>query len=394
MDKKCIVVGVTGGIAAYKSVQLVSDLLKKGYDVEVVMSKNACEFIQPLTFSSLTKHNTLVDTFERTTDWSVEHIALAKRADLFIIAPATANIIGKIAGGIADDFLSTTVMAAKCPVIIAPAMNTNMYENPIVQENIDKLKRFGYHFVEPETGLLACEDIGKGKLANIPTLMDACEYYLSEKPLLGKKVLISAGPTIEYIDPVRFISNPSTGKMGYSLARVARNLGAEVTLVHGPTQLALIPFIKDIAVTSAQEMFEYFKVEAVAYDFIIKTAAVSDYHVSQVSEQKLKKTSQPLTLTLEENPDILAYLGKHKQPHQVLCGFAMESERLEEYAEAKRIKKRVDMIVANNIKEAGAGFGVDTNRVTILDGETHKLPLASKEALAYEILMRMLEKSK
>lgn len=390
MSKPVVVVAITSSIAAFKSAQLVSDLLKKGYDVEVMMSKNATEFIQPLTFSSLTKKKTMVDTFERDVDWNVEHIALAKRADVCIVAPATANIIGKLANGIADDFVSTTIMAMKCPIIIAPAMNTAMYENPIVQHNMDRLKEFGYYFVEPVSGLLACNDIGKGKLADLYDLMDQIEYVLAPKPLKGRNILISAGPTIEAIDPVRFISNPSTGKMGYALAKVARNLGANVTLVHGVVALRDLPHVHMVETKSAQAMFDYFKEHMFGYDIIIKSAAVADYRVAEVADEKIKKHEDTLTLTLIKNPDILQYVGDHKKHHQVVCGFAMESENLEENAIIKKNKKHLDLIVANNIKEPQAGFGHDTNKVLMIDDTTHAYPVTSKETLA-EIILNRLE---
>lgn len=390
MDKPCIVVAVTSSIAAYKSVQLVSDLLKLGYDVEVMMSKNATEFIQPLTFSTLTKHKTVVDTFERTTDYNVEHISFAKKADLCIVAPATANIIAKMAHGLADDFISTTLLAMKCPILVAPAMNTAMYENPITQKNITTLKEVGIHFIEPTSGLLACNDIGTGKLAPIEDLIDEIEYLLSEKPLLGRSVLISAGPTIEYIDPVRYISNPSSGKMGYALAKQARNFGASVTLVHGLVHLPNIRHVNHIETLRADDMYHVFLEEYKAYDIIIKAAAVADYKVDYVKEQKIKKQDDPLVLTLHKNKDILKTLGEQKLQNQVLCGFAMESEHLLENAQSKKVNKNLDLIVANNIKEEGAGFQSNDNKIYIIADEIIDYPLASKQNLAKEILLQCI----
>lgn len=386
MDKPCIVVAVTSSIAAYKSVQLVSDLLKLDYDVEVMMSENATEFIQPLSFSTLTKHKTVISTFERTTDYNVEHISFAKKADFCIIAPATANIIAKMAHGLADDFISTTLLAMKCPILVAPAMNTAMYENPITQRNIALLKELGIHFIEPISGLLACNDVGTGKLAPLNDIIDELEYLRSEKPLRGKKVLISAGPTIEYIDPVRYITNPSSGKMGYALAKQARNLGAQVTLVHGQVHLDKIRHVTHVEALRADDMYDVFLERYKDFDIIIKAAAVADYKLDYIQEEKIKKHEDTLVLTLHKNKDILKTIGEQKLPHQVLCGFAMESENLLENAKNKKINKNLDLIVANNIKDEGAGFQSNDNKIYIITDEIIEYSLASKQQLAKEIL--------
>ena len=384
-----ILVGVTGGIAAYKTVQLVSDLIKKGYDVEVIMTKNATEFITPLTFSSLTKHDTYVDTFSKHVHYSVEHISLAKKADLFIIAPATANVIAKIASGIADDMLTTTFLACDCPKVICPAMNTNMYENPITKDNIEKLKHYGMHIVEPTSGLLACGDVGKGKLVDIEVMIDAIEMYAhKDKPLKGKTVLVSAGATKEAIDPVRYITNHSSGKMGYSIAKAARNLGADVILVSG-SDLKDPYGINVVTITSAKEMKEVidnYKKEA---DYIIMAAAVADYRPRSVSDHKIKK-SDDMSLVLERTDDILKGLGKDKT--YKLCGFAMETDDLIENAMKKFKEKDLDMIVANDLNTEGAGFKGDTNVVTIITKDNiEKLGIMTKSELGYAILERLME---
>lgn len=389
--KKTIIVGVTSSIAAYKSVQLVSDLIKKGYDVEVIMSQNATHFITPLTFSTLTKHKTYVETFERVESYDVEHISLAQKANCFIIAPATANVIAKAAHGLADDMLTTTFLACNCPKIIAPAMNTNMYENPITQHNLETLKTYDIKIVNPIEGRLACSDVGKGKMADIDTLIDAIEATLFDKKILkGKKVLVSAGPTKEKLDPVRFITNHSSGKMGYAIARCARNMGADVTLISGPTTLKAIPDVHTIYVESAMEMFEAFKQHYQESDYIIKSAAVSDYRFKEVSTQKRKNKNDTITLDLLKNPDILAYLGSHKT-HQKICGFAMETQDILENAKTKLHQKNCDMLVVNNLLEEGAGFQKDTNVVSILhdDNITH-YPKMSKDELASIILHTLI----
>lgn len=390
--KKCVLLGVSSSIAAYKSVQLVSDLLKKGYDVEVAMTENATKFIAPLTFSSLTKHNTVYKTFDEHTEYDIHHISLAKKADVFIVAPATANVISKLANGIADDFLTTTFLAFKGQKIIAPAMNTAMYDNPIIQDNIAKLKKYGCMIVEPEVGLLACKDEGRGKLAAVDTLIAAIEAALIvPKRFAGKKVLVTAGPTIEKIDPVRFISNHSSGKMGYAIAKAAYALGADVTLISGPTGLKHPYGVKTISVSSANEMLEAMKKEYPDSDYVVMAAAVADYRIEEPSDIKIKKTGEDMTLHLVRNPDILAYLGENKK-QQKLCGFAMETNDVLKNAKTKFIHKNCDMLVVNDLNEKGAGFKVDTNVVSIITADkTEKLPLMSKEELAMAILRKLEE---
>lgn len=390
--KKCVIVGVTSSIAAYKSVQLVSDLLKKNIDVEVIMSKNATEFIQPLTFSTLTKHKTYVDTFDRNVNYDVEHISLAKKADAFIIAPASANVIAKVAHGICDDMLTTTFLACNCPKIIAPAMNTNMYENPITQDNFAICKKYGMHIVEAEAGLLACGDNGKGKLASIPTLMEAVEMALEkEKPLLGKKVLITAGPTQEAMDPVRYITNHSSGKMGYNIAKAARNMGAEVTLLSGPVSLAKPYGVNVVNITTTNDLLEAAKRHFETCDYVFAAAAPADYRPLSYNEQKIKKMDGDMHVALTRNPDVLKYMGEHKT-HQKICGFAAESENVIENGRDKLLRKNCDMLVANNITAKDAGFKSDNNRVTILtkDKDTD-LELMSKEDLAKIIVKTLCE---
>ena len=391
--KKTIVLGVTGGIAAFKAAQLTSNLIKKGYDVEVIITKNATEFIAPLTFESLTKHNVMVSTFEKVADRSVKHVSIAKRADIFVIVPATANVIAKIVHGLADDMLTTTFLAATCPKVICPAMNTNMYENPITQNNLKLCKEFGFEIIDSADGYLACGDSGKGKLQDIALIEERIEDILHESSeLKGKHVLVSAGPTQEAMDPVRFISNHSSGKMGYAIARAAANMGAEVTLVSGPVSLSTPYGVNKISITSANEMSQAIKEHMEEADFIIKAAAVGDYRVEHISNEKIKKQGDILELTLHKNEDILAYIGAHKKPEQVLCGFAMETENLLENAEEKRKKKNCDMIVANNLKTEGAGFQGDTNVAVLLqENGTEELGLMSKYELGKTILLRMLE---
>lgn len=390
--KKTVVIGVTSSIAAYKSIQLVSDLLKKDYDVEVIMSKNATQFIQPLTFSTLTKHKTYVETFDREVDYQVEHISLAKKADVFMIVPATANIIAKVAHGLCDDMLSTTFLAATCPKLIAPAMNTQMWNNPITQDNIAICRKFGMQIVAPESGKLACDDIGEGKLASLPSLLDAIDEALEKnKPLKNKKIMITAGATIEKIDPVRYITNHSSGKMGYALARVARNMGAEVTLLSGPTNLSPIRNVDMVQIETTQQLQEkamqYYK----SQDYIICAAAPADYGVCEYSEHKIKKQADSISIQLTRNPDILAYLGEHKT-HQKICGFAAESENAIENATIKFKKKNCDMMVINNILEEGAGFKQDTNIVSIMSKEgIIKYEKMSKDALATIILETLMK---
>lgn len=390
--QKCVLVGVSSSIAAYKSVQLVSDLLKKGYDVEVMMTENATKFITPLTFSSLTKHKTVYEMFEDDIDYDIKHISLAKKADVLIIAPATANVIAKLANGIADDFLTTTVLASKAPKIIAPAMNTNMYENEITKANLAKLKEMGFIIIEPEYGLLACKDEGKGKLANISTLIEVIESALvKDKYLKGKKVIVTAGPTKEAIDPVRFITNHSSGKMGYAIARAAYALGAEVTLVSGEVDLDKPYGVNMVQVKSAKEMFEAMKELYADSDYVIMAAAVADYRPLEYACGKIKKNSSSLELKLTKTDDILAYLGQHKT-HQKLCGFAMETDDLLENAKHKFDIKNCDLLIANDLSEEGAGFKHDTNAVYIISAqEVKKMPLMAKSDLAYLILKALYE---
>ena len=393
---KTVVLGVTGSIAAYKIANLASMLSKLHADIQVLMTENATNFINPITFETLTGHKCLIDTFDRNFQYSVEHVSLAKKADVVLVVPASANVIGKIANGIADDMLTTTVMACPCKKIISPAMNTNMYENSIVQENLDKLKRHGYEIIEPAVGLLACKDVGAGKLPSEEVLL---EYILKEirfeKDMAGKKVLVTAGPTMEAIDPVRFISNHSTGKMGYAIARIAMQRGAEVTLVTGPTHLEAPPFVRTIPVTSAQDMFEAVASNAKEQDIIIKSAAVADYTPVSVANEKIKKMDGDSQISLKRTTDILKYLGENRTKEQFLCGFSMETENMLENSKKKLAKKNLDMVVANNLKVEGAGFGVDTNVVTLITKEDVKeLPRMTKEEVAIAILDTIRKKMK
>lgn len=392
LQGKTVVLGVTGSIAAYKIANLASMLVKLHADVNVIMTENATNFINPITFETLTGNKCLVDTFDRNFQYNVEHVALAKRADLFMVAPASANVIGKIANGIADDMLTTTIMACKVPKLIAPAMNTNMFENPIVQDNLEKLKQYDYEIISPSTGYLACGDTGAGKLPPEEVLLDYILRELHyEKDMKGKKVLVTAGPTREAIDPVRFLSNHSTGKMGYAIARCAMERGAEVTLVTGQTSISKPPFVKVVAVVSAKDMFEAVKEHMKEADFIIKSAAVADYTPETVADEKIKKQEEDMSISLIRTADILKYVGEHRKPNQVVCGFAMETRDLLENAVKKLRNKNADMIVANNLKVTGAGFGTDTNVVTLIkrDG-TRELPLLTKEEVAKVILDEML----
>ena len=392
---KTVVLAVSGSIAAYKIASLASALGKLHADVQVLMTQNATNFINPITFETLTGNKCLVDTFDRNFQFNVEHVALAKRADVFMVAPASANIIGKIAGGIADDMLSTTIMAAKCPKLIAPAMNTNMFENPIVQDNLKVLEHYNYEVISPAVGYLACGDTGAGKMPEPEVLYEYIYREIAfEKDMAGKHVLITAGPTREAIDPVRYITNHSSGKMGYALARVCAARGAEVTLVTGPTSITKPLFAKVIPVTTAKEMFEAVKAEAGSADIICKAAAVADYRTKHVADEKIKKADGTLSLDLEKTDDILKYLGEQKRPGQFLCGFSMETENLVENSRKKLTKKNLDMIVANNLKEEGAGFQGDTNVVTLItpEDEIH-LPLLSKEETAVKILDAIMKQS-
>ena len=385
---KTVVLAVTGSIAAYKIASLASSLVKLHADVQVLMTKNATNFITPITFETLTGNKCLVDTFDRNFEFSVEHVSLAKKADVVMIAPASANVIGKLAHGIADDMLTTTILACKCKKIISPAMNTNMYENPIVQDNLKILENYGFEVIQPAVGLLACKDIGAGKMPEPEVLL---EYILKEvayeKDLTGKKILVTAGPTQEAVDPVRYLTNHSTGKMGYAIAKVCSFRGADVILVTGKTNIPKPLFVNTVEITTARDMFEAVTERFADQDIVIKAAAVADYRPRQVSEEKVKKSDDALSIELERTDDILKYLGEHKRTDQFLCGFSMETENMLGNSRAKLAKKNLDMIVANNLKVPGAGFAGDTNVVTLItqDEET-ELPLLSKEETAVQIL--------
>lgn len=392
LQGKTVVLGVTGGIAAYKMPNVARMLKKMHCNVHVLMTQNATNFITATTFETLTANKCLIDTFDRNFEFSVEHVAIAKQADLVLIAPATANVIGKIANGIADDMLTTTVMACPCKKMIAPAMNHNMYHNSIVQENIDKLKRHGYEIIDPVKGMLANGDTGDGKLPSEEELVDYIVRELAhEKDLAGKKILVTAGPTQEAIDPVRFITNHSTGKMGYAIAKCAMLRGADVTLVSGQVSIAPPPFVKVVPVVSAKDMYDAVTAESDKQDIIIKAAAVADYRPAVVSGEKIKKSDSSSTLELERTDDILAYLGAHKK-QTYLCGFSMETENMLENSKKKLEKKNLDMIVANNLKVEGAGFGTDTNVITVITRHQEKqLELMSKEDAANCILDEIMK---
>ncbi len=389
---KTVLLGVTGGIAAYKAAALASALVKQHAAVEVVMTKNATEFVTPLTFEQLTGRRTMVDTFDRGFSHQVEHIALADRTDLVIIAPATANVCAKLAHGLADDMLTTSVLACRCPKLIAPAMNTNMYENPVTQDNLQTLRHYGWDVIEPASGRLACGAVGKGKMPEPEALLQHILKYLAlPHDLAGKKVLVTAGPTQESLDPVRYLTNHSTGKMGYAIARMAMLRGAEVTLVSGPTAIAPPPFVKVVRIVSAQDMFEAVAAHSRDADFIFKAAAVADYTPESYNDNKMKKSDSDLSIPLKRTQDILKYLGANRVPGQVICGFSMETENMIENSRAKLTKKNVDMICANNLKVDGAGFGVDTNIITLITKDSLvELPLQSKEAAANAILDQAL----
>lgn len=385
---KTVLLGVTGGIAAYKAAALASALVKQHAAVEVVMTKNATQFITPLTFEQLTGRRTMVDTFDRNFSHQVEHISLAERADLVIVAPATANVCAKLANGLADDMLTTTVLACKCPKLISPAMNTNMYENPVTQDNLEKLRHYGWDVIEPASGRLACGAVGKGKMPEPEDLLQHILKYLAlPHDLIGKYVLVTAGPTQESLDPVRYLTNHSTGKMGYALAKMAMLRGAVVTLISGPTSITPPPFVNVIQIRSAQDMFDAVAEYAPNADFIFKAAAVADYTPADYNDNKMKKKDGDLSIPLKRTQDILKYLGEHRREDQIICGFSMETENLLENSAGKLKKKNVDMICANNLKVAGAGFGVDTNVITLITHSgTTELPLQSKESAANAIL--------
>ena len=391
-EGKTIVLGVSGGIAAYKAAQLASDLGKTAADVHVIMTGNAAQFVTPLTFETLVNNRVAIDTFDRNFEYNVEHVSLAKKADVFIVAPATANVIAKMAAGIADDMLTTTLLAARCPKLVAPAMNTGMYDNPITQRNLETLRRFGVTVLEPDSGLLACGATGRGRLPAPAVLFEAVRRALAPQDMAGLRVLVTAGPTREAVDPVRFLSNRSTGRMGYEVAAAASRRGAAVTLVTGPTALAVPQGVEAVPVESAQEMFEAVASRASVQDIIVKCAAVADFRPRTAAADKIKKgASEGMTLELERTRDILAYLGQTRAPGQVLCGFSMETRDLVAHSQEKLEKKHADMIVANNLNEPGAGFAVPTNAVTLLTkAGAEKLPLMGKDALADEIFDRLL----
>lgn len=395
LEGKHIILGVTGSIAAYKIAALASMLKKQKADVTVIMTKNATNFINPITFEELTGNKCLVDTFDRNFQHSVEHISLARRADVFLIAPASANVIAKAAHGLADDMLTTTFLACECPKIIAPAMNTRMYRNPVTQDNLALLRKYQIEVIEPAKGYLACGDVGDGKMPEPALLFEYLAKALTPKDMADKKVLVTAGPTRERIDPVRYITNHSTGKMGYAIARAAMLRGAEVTLVTGKTELEPPIQVDTVNITSAAEMAEEVKARAGEQDIIIKAAAVADYRPLHTSDEKIKKTGDDMSIALEQTEDILGYLGAHKREGQFLCGFSMETENMEENSRKKLWKKNLDLIVANNLKQAGAGFGTDTNIVTLMsETDTLQLPLMSKEEVADRLLTYIMEHRK
>lgn len=388
LKNKKIIVGVSGSIAAYKAASLVSMLVKNGADVRVVMTKNATNIINPITFETITGHKCLTDTFDRNFEFKANHVSMAQQADLFVLAPATANVIAKVACGIADDMVTTTFLAAKCKKLISPAMNTAMYENPVTLDNLDRCRHYGYKVVEPAVGHLACGDFGKGKMPEPEFLFECILNEIQfEKDLAGKKILVTAGPTVEAIDPVRFITNHSSGKMGYAIAKNAVRRGAEVTLVSGPVHIEAPLGVNLVKVNSARQMFNAVKENFIDADIVIKSAAVADYRPKNVGTEKLKKHDGELSIELERTDDILAWLGSNKKPSQFLCGFSMETQNMLENSRAKLEKKKLDMICANNLRTEGAGFGIDTNVVTIITASNEKeLPVMTKDQVAEKIL--------
>ena len=396
LKNKTILLGVSGSIAAYKAAELCSLLVKQHADVHVIMTKNATEFISPITFETLSNNKCPVDTFDRNFEFNVEHVSLAKKADLCIIAPATANVIAKLANGIADDMLTTTVLACRCPKIAAPAMNTAMYENPVTQKNMDAIEQFGWEVLGTQTGRLACGDVGAGKCAEPARMLEAILHAVSRpKDMQGMKVLVTAGATREALDPVRFITNHSTGKMGYAVAKAAAARGAEVTLVSGKTDLPRPAYMEFVDITSAQDMFNAVAERSKECDIIIKAAAVADYRPAQVSDEKMKKKDGDLSLALERTTDILKYLGENRVDGQFLCGFSMETQNMLENSRQKLVKKNIDMIAANSLRQQGAGFGVDTNVLTLITADSEKeLPMLSKDDAANELLTEILLKMK
>ena len=388
LQGKCVLLGVTGGIAAYKMANVASGLRKAGAEVHVIMTENATQFITPLTFETLTNNRCVVDTFARDFQYDVTHVSLAKKADLILIAPATANVIAKLAHGIADDMLTTTVLASRCKKLVAPAMNTAMLENPITQDNLETLRKYGFTIVEPAVGMLACKAVGSGKLPEPEVLLDRIAMEIArEKDYLGLHVTVTAGPTQEALDPVRYLTNHSTGKMGYAIAREAMLRGADVTLISGPTALAPAPGVRMVPIVSAQDMFEAVKEALPRTDILIKSAAVADYRPAEVFTDKIKKGDGEMSIPLERTPEILTWVSQHRHPGLFVCGFSMETKDLLDSSRKKLEKKHLDMIVANNLKVAGAGFGVDTNVVTILtDREVLELPLMGKDQVAARLL--------
>lgn len=390
---KTVVLGVTGSIAAYKMANVASALVKEGADVHVVMTKNATNFINPITFETLTNNKCLVDTFDRNFQFHVAHVSLSQKADVMLIAPASANIIGKLANGIADDMLSTMALAASCKIIVSPAMNTHMYKNQIVQDNLKKLKHYGFEIIEPAVGRLACASVGEGKLPAEDVLLDYIRQEIQfEKDMQGLNVLVTAGPTVEKIDPVRYITNHSSGKMGYSVAEVAAKRGANVTLISGPVHIDAPMFVDIVNVESANDMYNAVMDHLKSCDILIKAAAVADYTVENISDEKIKKQDDDLSLTLSRTNDILKAAGKNKEKNQIICGFSMETSNLIENSEKKLNSKNCDMIIANNLNDNGAGFGVDTNKVSIITKDNiQSLDVLSKKEVAFEILNRALE---
>ncbi len=391
MPSKTVLLGVTGSIAAYKAAQLCSNLCKKGYEVHVIMTRNACELVAPQTFQTLSGNRVSVETFDRGFEWNVEHVALAKRAGAFLVAPATANCIAKMAHGIADDMLTTTLLAARCPVVVCPAMNTAMFDHPATQENMEILRRRGVLFVDAESGRLACGDNGRGRFAAYSRIEEAVEAALeTEKPLAGKRVLVTAGATQEALDPVRYITNHSTGRMGYAVARAARRLGAGVVLAAAPGALPDPWGVRVRHTVSAREMFDAVREELPEADYVVMAAAVADYRPAEVAAQKIKKADGALSLSLERTDDILLWLGQNRREGQKICGFSMETENLIENSREKLRKKNCDLLVANSLSTPGAGFAVDTNVASLITaGGVEELPLMSKDALASEILCRL-----
>ena len=392
LEGKKVLLGISGSIAAYKIAYLASALKKLHADVHVLMTRNATNFINPITFETLTGNKCLVDTFDRNFQFQVEHVSIAKKADVVMIAPASANIIGKLAHGIADDMLTTTIMACRCKKFISPAMNTNMFENPIVQDNLKTLEHYGYEVIDPAVGYLACGDTGTGKMPEPETLLSYITREIAcEKDMAGMKVLVTAGPTQEAIDPVRYITNHSSGKMGYAIAKAAMLRGADVTLVSGRTAIPVPPFVKTVPVVTAKEMYEAVTAVSSEQEIIIKAAAVADYRPAQVADEKIKKKEDEMSISLERTDDILKYLGEHKKKGQFLCGFSMETQNMIGNSRAKLTKKNLDMVAANNVKMAGAGFQGDTNVLTLITQEEEvSLPLMSKEDAAMMLLDKIL----